>query len=816
MRRLYVMALALGAALAAPAPQLNLAHLDSLLVPVTIDGRTYTGTAVYAEPDPSNPARYVVKEAPGEGLVDLDDVARAAVVYLRDGKPESLSKARKLLELTMRLQTPVGEFYNFVFADGRINTDGPTSRAGAGFWAARAVWALAEGVIAFDTTDPPYARQLEAALTRALPPFAAKVSPRFGQYRDIQGRRVPAWLPDDGGDIGSILAVGLARYLRVRPNAAVARTLLEQLSDGLAAYQPGQPDEFPFLLHLPNARDPWSWHAWGSRQVQALALAGQVLGRDTYLESARASAGHMLVHLIASGGPIEGLTPAPDPYPQIAYGMESLASGLFALADATGQSVWNELGGLMTAWIMGENDNRQAMYDPATGRVFDGLERVVYNQNAGAESTITGLLALQLATARPAASAMLGLARLERTTDLVLEAEDGTDFGLPPPAITDTRASGGRLAALEPGASLTLPVETPGGQYVAHLVARRGPGAGRAVLFAGRTRVGEANAEAAGETYLAVLKLGRLELPAGKTRLILSQAGDKKLDADAVWLFPAVERKLLGEPGRRVLLLKSWSDKPEPISLPQANAQVQVYDRLGRSQPTSSSPSLPPFGFALAQWTSSEPLPNVRASGRPTERLTVAALPAVGRFLPLDLAAAFNGDAFSTSTDPLRGNFDNHAGPRGATYPAERSPAPGARLEAAGTTFVFPRTDQPNNMLTARGQTLAVPSGRYARLQLLGSAEQGAYRETVRLRYADGPEGSAVLALSDWCQAPQFGETIAVDYPVRRDNTGSLEAKNCRIYAQSIPLDPARELREIVLPDRETIHLFALTLERAP
>ena len=50
----------------------------------------------------------------------------------------------------------------------------------------------------------------------------------------------------------------------------------------------------------------------------------------------------------------------------------------------------------LAAWFSGNNPANVPMYDPATGRGYDGISGPDgYNKNAGAESTIESLLALQ-------------------------------------------------------------------------------------------------------------------------------------------------------------------------------------------------------------------------------------------------------------------------------------------------------------------------------------------------------------------------------------------------------------------------------------
>jgi hypothetical protein len=53
------------------------------------------------------------------------------------------------------------------------------------------------------------------------------------------------------------------------------------------------------------------------------------------------------------------------------------------------------LAGLAASWLMGNNAAKSQMYDPTTGRCFDGIvDSTNVNYNAGAESTIEALLTL--------------------------------------------------------------------------------------------------------------------------------------------------------------------------------------------------------------------------------------------------------------------------------------------------------------------------------------------------------------------------------------------------------------------------------------
>src|SRR5690606_32616741 len=142
----------------------------------------------------------------------------------------------------------------------------------------------------------------------------------------------------------------------------------------------------------------------------------------------------------------------------------------------------------------------------------------------------------------------------------------------------------------------------------------------------------------------------------------------------------------------------------------------------------------------------------------------------------------------------------------GATYPAEHAPRASARFESpAGVPFLFPPTDTELNNVVLLGQRLEVPPGSYTALHLLGSSDQGNYEAQVELVYDDGSSEAVTLGLSDWCQVPRYGEVVAVEFSQRRGTGGQVERIACRIFQQTLPVDPDRVLVRVELPDRETM-----------
>jgi len=84
---------------------------------------------------------------------------------------------------------------------------------------------------------------------------------------------------------------------------------------------------------------------------------------------------------------------------------------VFAAIEAyriTNQQKYADLAGQLAAWFLGANDAGTNMYSLTTGRCYDGITSPGnVNKNAGAESTIEALLALQRVESYPAVKAAL-------------------------------------------------------------------------------------------------------------------------------------------------------------------------------------------------------------------------------------------------------------------------------------------------------------------------------------------------------------------------------------------------------------------------
>lgn len=460
---------------------INLAHLNFLTEPVQIQGQDMAIVHIYSE----HP-KYDWVDASGEGIAAVDDVARAALVYLdyyeRTKDALALDQARRLLNFTIYMQAEDGEYYNFVLdREGTINRDGITSYKSWGWWAARGQWALAAGYRVFKALDPAYADLLQSHYLKGEAALASKLT-ASSIYNELHGTPVPAWFLGEGSDVSALAVLSLAEYQAVAPNDRT-KGLILSLGDAVAAYQLGGPADYPFAAHPSSAASTAMWHAWGSHQCHALASAGLLLQQPAWIASAQREADIFYGHLLASDF-LNQMAVVPVRGGQIAYGQQTLTSCFLALAAATGNQTYLQYAGLAAGWFYGNNMARVAMYDPATGRGCDGIQgpsEFRVNRNAGAESTIEALYTLMKVVDEPVASRYLHFRPVSVETPYrLVEAEDGVPVpGKPVPeygrrlSTGEADFSGGHYYGMPVGAqvqvTVTFPAEADYYLYVAHL-----------------------------------------------------------------------------------------------------------------------------------------------------------------------------------------------------------------------------------------------------------------------------------------------------------------------------------------------------------
>lgn len=636
-------ALPAAAAPAAAAARLtNLAHLDFLLddvdLPSALGHSTYGSDPValpwtYADRNDDGSFRRIgggtLDPATGDytqGAFNSDDVARTAVVYLRDWQQtRSAASRQKALDVLRGLayfQTTsgrdAGNVVLWMQQDGDLNRSAEPvelpdpSDSGPSYWLARTVWAYGEGYAAFKRTDPAFASFLRDRLRLAVRALDREVLDRYGDTVQADGVRVPAWLIVDEAGATAEAVLGLAAYTAAAPADRGPDRALARFADGIRRLAATTPDtsRWPYGAILPSAASRTSWHPWASQTSAALAAADRALGSRASRSAVQRDTTGFQPDLLAAGGADNLWGPAPTDRTQIAYGVDSRVQDLLAARTAGGDA----LAGVQAAWYFGANRSGKAVYDPATGVTTDGVQADgSVNRNGGAESTIHGLLSMLALDAHPAvAREAQRLGALGQRDGLrVVEAEaastTGTVFAPDPAASAERAWSGGKGLTLQKGQVATFALGS--GSHVVEAVVlnpRRGStatpvsrwtAAGRTVQL--RSAVG-AQGITADPGALLPQSLG---LVRGDRLTVRATAGTVRIDA--LLVRPLVQTAVFGSgAGATTLAVNTLGREQTARFTP--GAAVQRFRADGRSAGAATAPAsgkvvLPAGGFALAR-----------------------------------------------------------------------------------------------------------------------------------------------------------------------------------------------------------------------
>lgn len=604
----------------------NLTHLRFLLAEVpVVASATHTTFGIDASPRVLAPWTYADTDGAGgyrpvgggtkdattgywtQGAYNADDIARAAIVFLRDwkatGDTQSRDEARDVLRSLAFLQTTSGSNAGRVVLwqqeDGTLNPSAipielpDPSDSAESYWLARTVWAFGEGYAAFRREDRAFAAFLLERLHLCLDALSRESLSRAGQWVRSDGRRLPAWLIAGGADATAEAMLGLAAATEA--GDARSRQALQTYGEGVAAMASDPAKGWPFGAVLPWTGSLGFWHAWGAAAPEALARAGAVLRRREWKAAAVADAGTFTPQVLASGGPHNAWAPLPAEA-QIAYGAHGRVAGAVQAAAVGGEGL-RVLAGLAAGWFFGANTAGIPVYDPATGVTFDGVEtdgRV--NRNSGAESTIHGLLTMLLLDANRdiarIATSITGLASYAGLR--VIDAENarmsaGCEVVLPEGGAWtgEGNLSGGAYVHVPAGETVEFDVTEAGG--ILHgLIWRQKADVGDAVweVFRGRKRLWSTRTPAGGtgdrglteSDGMLVPQLLGGDLPADAVIVRCTSRGDVRLDALVIQ--PAVANAVYATASGSAVLYANGTRRDQRVA-PLAAGAGRSYDADG-------------------------------------------------------------------------------------------------------------------------------------------------------------------------------------------------------------------------------------------
>ncbi|MCU1527353.1 MAG: uroporphyrinogen decarboxylase [Frondihabitans sp.] len=627
---------AAGSSSAASGKVTNLAHLDFLLdsvpLPTGVPGHSTYDQA--SSPTAEAPWVYANHEDDGsyqrvgggnitdaakgwyaQGAFDADDIARSAVVYLRDwkqnGTASSEQHAFQLLRELTYLQTSTGPNAGDVVlwqqSDGTLNpsaipVDNPNpSDSGNSYWLARTVWALGEGYSEFKSSDPAFASFLQERMDLSITALDRQTLATFGSTVESNGVAVPTWLITGSAGASAEAVLGLAAYVKADPRDTAARTALTESADGIAAMSSGKVGQWPFGAIIPETDAQTYWHAWSGLAPAALSEAAAVLHRPDLSQVAVTATAQFTAQLLASGGPDNGLSPTPSDTSQIAYGADSLVESLLTTADDTGNTGLDALAATAAGWYFGANPAGVPVYSAATGDGVDGISATGEpNLNFGAESTIHTELSMLALDAHPSVRTLAESFTSTTAVDgqKVVEAESGVLTGsatVVTPASASIGAatwSGGKYVQAASGSTITVTVPAFAGPVQVYPVVNRGTSpagttrwtssSGAVTTALGSTPNGGVGAQgiATTATELKPLSLSH-EAPAGTTTITARVSGTAQIDA--LLLQPVISHLGLSGPAGAYGLYVNGATHAasETVTVP-SSATVSSYDSSGR------------------------------------------------------------------------------------------------------------------------------------------------------------------------------------------------------------------------------------------
>ena len=138
----------------------------------------------------------------------------------------------------------------------------------------------------------------------------------------------------------------------------------------------------------------------------------------------------------------------------------------------------------------------------------------------------------------------------------------------------------------------------------------------------------------------------------------------------------------------------------------------------------------------------------------------------------------------------------------------------GTGITVGGTSFYF----GPAGVLDAvSGMVVALSAGQFTALKLLATAVNGSQAAQVfRVTYTDGTSTVLVQGVSDWFAPGIFaGETRALAMGHRDTGTGAVDSRSFNLSAYSLPLNPAKTVASLTLPNNRNVVVLAATLTGA-
>lgn len=236
------------------------------------------------------------------------------------------------------------------------------------------------------------------------------------------------------------------------------------------------------------------------------------------------------------------------------------------------------------------------------------------------------------------------------------------------------------------------------------------------------------------------------------------------------------------------------------------NASIRPPDTTNTSTLTLTARSTTPTGPAVPL-TFNATSGDIQQSAASVSVAVSAATGTGGRGRPVNLAPEYNTYAIYTdgstiTTSGIDGLGDAYSAnlltPHRILNDVQFSFGPANKLDA----------------ISSSGQTIALPPGPFATLQLLATGYNGDQSaEPITVTYTDGTTSTFTQSFSDWF-APQYNnnEGFAVVMPYRDLANGDKDNRPFNLYAYVFALDARKPVRSFTLPNDPNVVVLAATV----